>query len=75
VTDDGCGFDAGQCSGHGLRNMAERARALDGSLEVISRPGYGTHLALHVSLGRSLRPRGHRIFPHKHAGPPVTQAP
>jgi signal transduction histidine kinase/ligand-binding sensor domain-containing protein len=75
VTDDGCGFDSGQCSGHGLRNMAERARALGGSLEVTSRPGYGTHVALHVSLGRSLRRRSHRIFPHKHAGPPVTQSP
>jgi len=41
IVDDGCGFDTtGQCSqGLGRRMMQERAEAVDGSLEITSRPG------------------------------------
>ncbi len=39
--------------GHGLRNMADRARALGGHLDVHSRPGDGTRIDLVVPLGDS----------------------
>jgi signal transduction histidine kinase len=68
VEDDGRGFDAGQTShGHGLRNMAERARALDGIFEVYSHPGEGTRLALRVPLGRQARRRGRKPPPFEPA--------
>jgi signal transduction histidine kinase len=57
VSDDGCGFEAGRCGGHGLRNMAERARAMGGSLEVRSRPGCGTLLVLRAPLAHHSRSR------------------
>jgi signal transduction histidine kinase len=42
VTDDGQGFDAARTPlGSGMQNMADRLAALDGSLEVRSRPGEG----------------------------------
>jgi len=46
VEDDGVGFDAGMVasSGHGLRNMARRAKDLAGRLEVASAPGRGTRV-------------------------------
>jgi signal transduction histidine kinase/ligand-binding sensor domain-containing protein len=75
VADDGCGFDAGQGSGHGLRNMAERARALGGDLEVRSCRGDGTRLVLRVPLGGSPLWRRWLAFPHKHAGTPVREDP
>ncbi len=45
VEDDGVGFaaSAGR-QGHGLRNMAARARKLGGRLEVLSSPGHGTRI-------------------------------
>jgi signal transduction histidine kinase len=43
VDDDGRGFDASATSyGTGLRGIAERLAALDGTLEVSSVPGHGT---------------------------------
>lgn len=60
VADDGCGFDGGRCGGHGLHNMAERARTMGGSLEVRSRPGCGTLLVLRIPLAQ--RPRWLRRF-------------
>ncbi len=49
VTDDGVGFEMGQPTngrqaqtGFGLSNMRERVEALDGRLQIISRPGKGT---------------------------------
>lgn len=43
VEGDGVGFDpAVACPGSGLRNMADRLAALDGTPEVRSRPGAGT---------------------------------
>jgi signal transduction histidine kinase len=53
VTDDGAGFNvsAGSAAGHhGLRNMTNRARMLDGHLEVTSSPGQGTTISLVVPL-------------------------
>ncbi len=52
VIDDGRGFDPaalaapGPAGGHGLRGMQERAERLGGRLEVESRPGEGTAIAL-----------------------------
>jgi signal transduction histidine kinase/ligand-binding sensor domain-containing protein len=52
VEDDGCGFDLGKPGqGHGLHNMAQRARMLRASLEVISGSGSGTHVVLRVPFG------------------------
>jgi signal transduction histidine kinase len=46
VTDDGKGFDPGIMSyGTGLQGMADRLAALDGTLEVRSKPGAGTTIA------------------------------
>lgn len=46
VSDDGIGFHATtlQAQGHGLRNMAARAKRLNGRLEVLSEPGQGTRI-------------------------------
>jgi signal transduction histidine kinase len=47
VEDDGAGFDSekiGGIPGHGLSNMAIRARALGGDLTVVSAPGDGTRV-------------------------------
>ena len=53
VADDGVGFDPSEARDnghHGLRNMANRARQLDGRLDVQSRPGAGTRVELSVPL-------------------------
>ena len=53
VADDGVGFDvtAGSAEGHhGLRNMTNRARMLDGHLDFESAPGRGTTLMLDLPL-------------------------
>jgi len=47
VKDDGAGFDSekiGGIPGHGLSNMAVRARSLGGDLTVTSTPGQGTNV-------------------------------
>jgi signal transduction histidine kinase len=47
ISDDGVGFDpAGDFAGHGLRNMAGRARTMGARFDVLSRPGQGTRLVL-----------------------------
>jgi signal transduction histidine kinase len=49
VVDNGQGFDVerqDQMVGHGLANMRARAEELNGSLQVISRPGAGTTISL-----------------------------
>jgi signal transduction histidine kinase len=52
VADDGVGFDpaapAVRSRTLGLTSMEERARALGGSLAVVSRPGDGTTVTLEV---------------------------
>jgi ligand-binding sensor domain-containing protein/two-component sensor histidine kinase len=50
IEDDGCGFDAGPSAGHGLRNMAWRARLLNATFEMQGSPGKGTHVILRVPL-------------------------
>jgi GAF domain-containing protein len=53
VADDGVGFDvtAGSTEEHhGLRNMANRARLLDGHLQIDSAPGRGTTITIVVPL-------------------------
>jgi len=56
IEDDGIGFHrdpAVSHSGHGLRNMAERAQNLDGALEVDSVPGRGTRITISAPLPAS----------------------
>jgi two-component system nitrate/nitrite sensor histidine kinase NarX len=51
VIDDGCGFDPGAVTAEnhvGLRIMRERAVRIGASVEVHSRPGGGTHVAITV---------------------------
>ncbi len=58
VADNGVGFELGEGlvdGHHGLRNMADRARALGGHLDVHSRPGDGTRINLVVPLTDSGR--------------------
>ena len=53
VTDNGCGFEVKPASlrgGLGLRNMAERAQMLGGSLNIESGPGTGTRLRVEVPI-------------------------
>lgn len=53
VRDDGCGFDPQRLpagSGSGLTGMAERVRALDGEIRVMSAPGRGTEVRACVPL-------------------------
>ncbi|MGE3978249.1 MAG: ATP-binding protein [Nitrospira sp.] len=54
IRDDGVGFDLEQSrkpGGHlGLLSMKERVRLAHGTLEVESRPGYGTHIRVHIPL-------------------------
>ncbi|GAA3126782.1 hypothetical protein GCM10010466_17030 [Planomonospora alba] len=53
VRDDGTGFDAAAVSGHGLgiASMGDRARALGGSVRVVSEPGRGTLVRMEVPTG------------------------
>jgi len=47
ITDDGAGFDPGKIQmalGHGLANMATRARKVGGDIEISSEPGKGTSI-------------------------------
>jgi signal transduction histidine kinase len=49
ITDSGCGFDAsGGAPGDGIENMRHRARQLQGTLILGSRPGGGTRLELKI---------------------------
>ncbi len=56
VTDDGRGFDPVAVEGGvGLVGMRERVEAVGGEIEVSSRPGAGTKLAVRVPLGDGTR--------------------
>jgi signal transduction histidine kinase len=48
VNDDGVGFTPGTSSGYGLRNMLDRARLLNGTLGVDTKPGKGTTVTLEI---------------------------
>jgi signal transduction histidine kinase len=54
IEDDGCGFAPGGGGpaegGFGLKNIAERARILEGRLMIDSTPGGGTRLELILNL-------------------------
>lgn len=54
VSDNGVGFDYSipHASGFGLNSMCERAKSLDGSLEIITQPNAGTRIRL--SLPRTV---------------------
>jgi signal transduction histidine kinase len=59
IQDDGVGFDpdAARKDGHGLANMAARARAIGAEFKIVSWPGHGVHIALDLPLQpRSVRP-------------------
>jgi len=56
LKDDGRGFDPSTVSrytGHGMRNMEERARLLNGEWRLDSAPGAGTHLQVRVPFNPS----------------------
>jgi signal transduction histidine kinase len=57
VTDDGDGFDpaALKHEGSGIYNMKARAQQIRARLEVLSSPGKGTRIVVHIS--RSQKPR------------------
>jgi signal transduction histidine kinase len=46
IHDDGIGFVPGTSTGYGLQNMHDRARLLNGTLEINSKPGKGTQITL-----------------------------
>jgi len=48
VADDGVGFDPDAIPGLGLRGIRERVEGIGGRMEVSSRPGEGTILAVEV---------------------------
>lgn len=51
ISDDGCGFEARTPSsaGHGLRNMAARAKLMGAHLEILSKLGLGTQIAVDLA--------------------------
>jgi signal transduction histidine kinase/ligand-binding sensor domain-containing protein len=59
IRDNGRGFDAGDRrrgtapAGFGLRHLEERARALNGTLEIDARPGGGTRLVIRLDPERT----------------------
>lgn len=55
IRDDGRGFDSSQVksyAGHGLRNMADRARALGADLRVESAAGQGTTIEVRLPISK-----------------------
>jgi signal transduction histidine kinase len=48
IKDDGIGFVENASSGYGLQNMRDRARLLNGTLEIDSKPGKGTTVTLEI---------------------------
>jgi|SRR4051812_45083230 signal transduction histidine kinase len=52
VADDGCGFDTGQPSNGGLRQIGDRVAAFGGHLELESVSGRGTRVSGHLPVTR-----------------------
>jgi PAS domain S-box-containing protein len=50
VSDDGPGFDPASAPGHGITGMRERAKLLNGRLDIRSNPATGTAVRLEVPL-------------------------
>lgn len=50
IEDDGVGFDQEEArkNGHGVANMVARAKAIGAEFSILSRPGHGVRIALHV---------------------------
>jgi signal transduction histidine kinase len=59
IADDGVG-GAGEGTGSGLRGLADRVDALDGTLEIVSPPGEGTTLTARIPLRATSAPPGSR---------------
>ena len=56
VRDDGSGMDTTQASsGHGLRNLQQRATELGGELHITSQPDQGTTVALEIPLPHGIK--------------------
>jgi signal transduction histidine kinase len=54
ISDDGTGFDvAGRGAGFGLRGIEERVRELGGTMKVVTAPGQGATLLVHLPLSGS----------------------
>jgi signal transduction histidine kinase len=58
INDDGIGFDPDDTKrdGHGLANMAARAKEMGGQLAVVSSPGHGTQIVVQVPWLEKVRP-------------------
>lgn len=58
ISDDGIGFnpDDAKRGGHGLANMAARAREMGGQLAVVSSPGRGAQIVVQVPWLETVRP-------------------
>lgn len=53
ISDDGRGFAPSKArGGFGLRSMQDRARQCGGKLDLVSKPGKGTRVAVAIPLGR-----------------------
>lgn len=52
LKDDGIGFDGRETSGFGLRSMKERARLLNGSVDIHSTAGEGTTVEVRIPLAK-----------------------
>jgi signal transduction histidine kinase len=50
VADDGVGFEPRAAAGNGLANLAARIAAVEGTLDVASRPGHGTTITAHLPI-------------------------
>jgi signal transduction histidine kinase len=53
ISDNGVGFDPSQArdsGGMGLHNMEQRARQLQGRLEITSQPGQGTRIRVEAPV-------------------------
>lgn len=54
IEDNGCGFGENKCppgrKGHGLENLRKRTESLGGQINISSRAGAGTKLAIHIPL-------------------------
>ena len=57
IVDDGLGFSVKDSMrlGNGLTNMQHRVAELDGSMEIISRPGEGTEVLVQCPVDRADR--------------------
>jgi two-component system CheB/CheR fusion protein len=62
VKDDGRGFDSSNSAGPGMgiRIMRYRARVIDATLDLKSRPGHGTQITCGFYPGSSQSPEGHQ---------------